>query len=116
MEIDFDKPEYSNIISLSKKRIEYGKCKHIKMTINEGLANITCNKCGKQLDPIWVISRFATEEENLRRRLILESKRFDNISKKLSEKSRTKCKHCNKMTPVNINMRTSEWMGFSDCK
>ena len=81
MEIDFSAPEFSNIISLSKKRIEYHGCKHIHMTISEGEAGIKCNECGETLDPIWVLMRYATEEMNLRRRLITEAKRFNHISK-----------------------------------
>ncbi len=102
----------SNIISLSKKRIERGQCRHTYMTIHEGSAKVTCNECKEQLDPLWVLTRFATEEQNMRKKLVLESKRFDNISKRLSEKCRTKCKHCQKMTPVNIKMSELEWRSF----
>ena len=112
MKINFEKPELSNIISLSKKRIQRGECRHVYMTINEGSSKVTCNQCKEQLDPLWVLTRFATEEQNMRRKLVCESKRFDNISKKLSEKRRTKCHHCSKMTPVNIKMSELEWRGF----
>ena len=105
-----------NIISLVKKRIEYGDCKHKKILFSEDLDYVKCGDCGETLNPIWVIARFATDELNYRAMASQEYTRQNNISKKLNEKRRTKCKHCGKMTPVNIDMTSWQWAGKEEVK
>lgn len=103
----------SKVISLDKKRIEYGRCKHFKMIVSEDVAEITCQECGEKLNPIWVLSRFAREEKTLREQLRNQLVRLKNIEVAMNRKTRTKCKHCNRYTPVNINLTQREWMGWN---
>lgn len=113
MHIDFnsDIPE-TNIISLSKKRIEYRGCKHHSMIIDPELDTVSCKDCKEKLNPMAVLARFAGEEKTFRAELIYKTRRLDTIAKKLDEKRRTKCHHCGSMTPVNIKMSDMEWRGF----
>lgn len=104
--------EFLNVISLKKKRIERQGCKHLFMTVHEGSSTIKCDDCGEALDPYWVVWRYATQEENLRTKLAWKINSLRTLSKKLSEKQRTKCMHCGKMTPVNIKMSEDERLGL----
>ena len=100
MEMDFDSIDAPNILSLSKARKEYGRCRHIKVIIDEENSTVECKDCGEKLNPIWVLSRYATEETKLKR----EIDYLRRMRKALEDKHRTKCKHCGKMTDVNVKV------------
>ena len=108
--------QVTNIISLEKKRHELRGCKHNKLIINEGAALVTCVECGEQLDPMWVLTRMATNEATLLRKIHQQYIRLCNIETAVRRKIRTKCKHCGKFTPVNIDMKDREWMGWNKIK
>jgi uncharacterized Zn finger protein len=105
----------TNVISLEKKRREFLKerCKHNKLIVDEGLAMLTCGDCGEQLDPMWILARMAKKEETLQRKLYQQYVRLCNIEAAVRRKVRTKCKHCGRVTPVNIKMSDGEWMGWN---
>ena len=106
----------SNVISLEEKRKELGECKHSRFLISQDEAFVTCGDCGEKLDPMWVLSIIAKNQNTLATQLHRQYVKLCNIETVLSSKSRTKCKHCGKMTPVNIRMSDREWMGWNSVK
>jgi len=103
-----------NIISFIEKRKKFDKagCKHLTIIVTKEFSNVECKDCGVELNPIWVLLRLAENEKSLVQKLNQKAKLFDNISKKLSEKRKTKCKHCGKFTDINIKMSSLEWRGW----
>lgn len=100
--------EQSNIISLHAKRIEYGKCKHLKILVDPYREYVKCGDCGEGLNPMQILYRFSTEEKNMHRKLQEDRAVVILIREKLNKKRRTKCGNCGRMTPVNINITRSE--------
>lgn len=91
-------PEPANVISLSIAREKYrpGACAHRSMIVDEELNEVICKACGAKLNPVAMLARFATEES----RWTYQLKEMRAIKKKLEEKSRCKCEHCNRFTRV----------------
>lgn len=106
----------TNLISFEKKRVELRGCPHNKLVVNEGSAMLTCGDCGEQLDPMWALTRMAKHEETLLSKLHRQYVRLCNIEKEMYKKSKVKCKHCGRFTPVNIDMPSGEWMGLRKVK
>jgi hypothetical protein len=78
------------------RRLE-GKCAHTNMTIH-AVDGLVCADCDKQLNPIgWIIERM--EDLNA---IGYREKELNAVAKKLDERTRTKCVHCQKMTPVRV--------------
>jgi ribosomal protein S27E len=98
----------SNVLSLQAKKDR--SCEHKHVDIDESLTNVLCRDCGKELNPMWVLYRFATDEKTMHDRLKKQKHYQDILSDKLNKKQRTKCSHCGKMTEVNININYSEIM------
>ena len=110
--------ETTNLISfeeLSKWKSKE-KCPHLSIIVDESLAEVKCQDCGKSLNPIWVIGNYARHQKSVYQELRNQLIRVKNIEKTLEKKQRTKCKHCGKFTPVNISMSDSKWMGFDVVK
>lgn len=76
-----------------------GQCSHRNATfiVCESEADVECGKCGAKLNPMWVLKHLAVEE----RRLHEMSERYKDEMKRLSERSRTQCQHCGKMTRIS---------------
>ena len=91
--------EPTNVISLSeaRSRYEYNKCQHKRVTVDEILSEVECSNCGAKLNPIQVLARLAQEESVLKHRIASLRK----LKTDLDAKTRTKCRHCGHMTPVN---------------
>lgn len=98
----------SNIINLHAKRIEYGECKHKPILVDPYLKYVECRDCGEKLDPMQILYRFATEEKYMHRKLSEDRALISLTRKKLNKKRHTKCDHCGRMTPVNINITHGE--------
>ena len=91
-----------------------GKCNHrsviigssiiqVKYLLRDGETEVECGNCGMRLDPMWVLKILANEENhwfNNRARYLEEMKR-------LSERSRTECQHCGKMTKISSTQARS---------
>ncbi len=80
------------------------KCDHlsgwrkpITYLIRKGETEVECSGCGMRLDPMFVLNLMANAETDwLRtRQLHLEE------TKRLAERSRTKCDHCGQMTRIS---------------
>lgn len=69
----------------------------VQYLIRDGETEVECGQCGTKLDPMFVLRRLAVEEtqwHNTRQRYQKEMKRLD-------ERSRTKCQHCEKITRIS---------------
>ena len=85
-----------NLISFEVAKYNPDKCNHNQTVIDEELAMVKCKTCGKELNPIWVLMRFAREDSRYRRNMKANAE-----SEKAYEKRiRTKCQHCGKMTRI----------------
>lgn len=96
--IEIKEPE--NVICFEAKKKDYGRkyCTHKYVLIDPDLEYVQCRDCGEKLNPMQVLYRAATEETRLYYRI----KEMHKWEKKYKEKSRVKCQHCNKMTPVRV--------------
>lgn len=65
--------------------------------IREGETEVECGQCGTRLDPMFVLKILARQETQYDR----SRERYQAEMKRLSERSRTKCQHCGKMTRIS---------------
>lgn len=71
-------------------------CYHSSVLIDRNMAYVECEDCGEHLNPMNVLNRLATEENRF------EQRRKDMEAERLAwdAKSKTKCRHCGKMTEL----------------
>jgi len=76
-----------------------GKCDHLftQYIIDPAAAEVECGKCHEKLNPMWVLERLASED----RRIEDSRKRYREESQRLSDRLKTKCQHCGKMTRIS---------------
>jgi hypothetical protein len=91
-------PEPARIISLCDARTKYqaGKCKHLRMVVDEQLDTVECEDCKEKLNAVAMLLRFATEESLWQRR----AEELKKLHVALDAKVRCKCRHCGQMTRV----------------
>lgn len=79
--------------------VEHGKCSHFNgpFIIDDKAADVTCKRCGEKLNPMWVLTQLAHQES----RWFEHFKRYQGEMQRLSERSKTKCQHCKKMTNIS---------------
>jgi hypothetical protein len=94
-------PKKHVVIHLSNVKAwqDINGCRHMHVLIDERYAEVECADCGKKLNPINVLARFAYEENNLERSI----KAKNELEQRLKDRVRTKCIHCGKMTPLRIS-------------
>lgn len=83
---------------------QYGGCQHAHMELCEKKAEVTCGDCGEKLNPIWVLMRIATDDRML-------TDRWAGMKAELrlmGERTRVKCRHCQRFTPVGSRATTNE--------
>lgn len=79
---------------------EVGKsdgCQHEKFIVDRAKAEVECGACGEKLNPMWVLVQLCGRD----RRFHEAHKRYHDEMKRLSERSRTKCDHCGRMTRIS---------------
>lgn len=91
-------PEKQKVVSIeiARKRFDDKHCEHYCVEIDEARCNVVCKKCGVELNPIWVLSRFAREQTqwDANRKALKEER------ERMELKQRTKCQHCGAMTKI----------------
>ncbi len=77
---------------------QHGACTHRTATyiVDEALEEVQCGDCGAKLNAHWVMRQLCEKESRWRQRLADYN---DEISD-LKERTRTKCVHCEQMTPI----------------
>ena len=73
------------------------KLKHVSYLIREGETEVECGACGTKLDPMFVLRLLANEETKWHK----NARNYQDAMKRLSDRERTKCDHCGKMTRIS---------------
>ena len=87
------------------KIVEERKCDHFSkgFCVDDALQTVECVACGAELSPMAVLLHFSHFEERINKKIRRSNamlKRADEANKKLDERHRTKCNHCDKMTNI----------------
>lgn len=79
--------------------VERSGCCHffVQYIVDPSEAEVTCGKCGAKLNPMWVLHQIANTE----RRWVEARKSYQSEMKRLDERKRTKCEHCDRMTRIS---------------
>lgn len=86
-----------SVIRESRGMRAYSKrCPHHKITIDSSLANIHCNDCDQDLNPVEWIAMLAEHWHHY----VDSAKRLQEARAFYDAKTRCKCDHCGKMTRV----------------
>jgi len=76
------------------------KCDHRgTFLIDESLEHVECAICKERLSPMFVLRMLAVEETKWHE----AKKRYSDEMRRLSERQRTKCRHCGQMTTISRN-------------
>lgn len=76
------------------------KCQHGHFLVDEKKADVECGLCHEKLNPMWVLAQIARDDDRLRHRWATLKADLQ----LMGERTRTKCKHCGKMTPITSNV------------
>ncbi len=83
------------------ERVPSAGCLHfagmVTYQVDEKFAEVTCGGCGEKLNPMWVLGQLMSRES----RYAQFRDGYQEEMKRLSERSRTKCRHCGEMTPIS---------------
>lgn len=101
--IKFEKREYQVITS----------CEHHQITIDRANKKITCRSCDIELDPFDEIMNYSDGLSNYKKELDEYRERTDRdaahnriVARRLENKKRTKCHHCDQMTEIKVKKPT----------
>lgn len=89
--VTFKSPDEGQMLVLRR-----GPCPHGKYLVDETAATVECALCHAKLNPIHVLSVLANRETMWHR----ARARYQEEMKLLTERSRTKCQHCGKLTRI----------------
>jgi len=73
-----------------------GKMNDAHFFIREGETEVECGLCGTKLDPMFVLRHLASEESQWQ----TKRRAYQDEMKRLNERMRTKCQHCERMTRI----------------
>lgn len=71
-------------------------CRNHAYLIDDEASQVTCSKCDKIFNPIAVLLDLSRKESTW----VMNQKRAIELMEKLSQRSRTKCNNCGKMTKI----------------
>ena len=101
--IKFEKKEYAVIRS----------CEHSQIDIDRANKSIACRKCHVVLDPFDEImnysdglTQYKKELDEYREQTSRDAARNKIVARRLENKKRTKCHHCDQMTEIKIKEPT----------
>ena len=77
----------------------YTGCRDHAYIIDPELDTVSCGICEKTFNPMSVLEDLARRES----KWTYNGERYREEMKRLGERSRTKCKHCGKMTRISNN-------------
>lgn len=107
MKVDLPDTNGGNVISievLRRSRYErrlWKTCTHHDITVDTALAQIQCNACGVQLNPVEWIAMMTEEWHRVKRvyeQLEEQKKQTEASIQELEAKSKVKCQHCGRFT------------------
>lgn len=65
--------------------------------VDEKKSMVECGKCGTELSPMWVLSRLCSRDAEFHD----AARRYKDEMARLSERSRTKCEWCDRLTRIS---------------
>ena len=71
--------------------------KHVTYIVDEAAAEVECSNCKARLNPMWVLARLAHNETQYHE----FASRYQEEMQRLSERTRTRCDYCGKMTRIS---------------
>ena len=86
------------------------QCRHGRFLVDEKKAEVECGLCHEKLNPIWVLTQIATDDRILRDRWAGMKAEVQ----LLTERVRTKCDHCGKMTRIRSNVRDMDLRALAE--
>lgn len=97
-----DEPELKLVLGMQGQcnhlwRIEGARTRHAQYLLRDGETEVECGFCGTRLDPMFVLQKLAREESQWSR----HRQQYLDELKRLNERKRTKCEHCNRMTTIS---------------
>lgn len=72
-------------------------CRHVRFVVDEKLEQVECADCKERLSPIYALLQLCRQETRYHE---LHA-RYQDEMQRLTERSRTKCRHCGQMTPIS---------------
>lgn len=77
----------------------YDRCNHFNgpFEVDEDAGKCYCKRCGGEVSPIFVLTELMKKESLWNR----SRERYNDEMRRLSNRSRTKCEHCGKMTQIS---------------
>ncbi len=91
----------SNLTNLLEHRRK--KCYHQSVfLIDKRSEHIECKECGEQLNPMWVLEELQRRRSRWESRVAKLREEIPRAEKELTSRTRTKCQHCKKMTPIRL--------------
>jgi ribosomal protein S27E len=82
--------------AISVAAVSYKDCRHLHTEIDPKRSEVKCLDCKVLLNPIWLLEQLSREDERLFRRWA----ELRATIQSMNERTKTKCKHCGKMTPI----------------
>lgn len=73
------------------------RCWHRRFLIDETLNEVECRDCGAKLNPMYALKQLAQQENKYHE----YHARYQDELQRLSDRSKTKCEHCRKMTRIS---------------
>ena len=87
------------LISLDRQRCK--NLDHGPFLIDESASEVECKTCGHRMNPMYALTLMARND----RRWKWRNDELKRIADKATEKNKTKCEHCSKMTRI-VKVRT----------
>lgn len=72
-------------------------CSHENFVVDVTKETVECKDCAERLNPMWVLGRLASRDH----RFYDAHLRYAEETKRLAERSRTKCDRCGHMTRIS---------------
>lgn len=97
-----DEPRTLQVVSYDgacdhKKHWVGNDLREVTYKIRDGETEVECGVCGTRLNPMFVLMRIASQETGFTH----TRKVYQEEMKRLSERSKTQCNHCGKMTRIS---------------
>lgn len=76
---------------------KHTKCSHAHFIVDDAKAEVECGACGERLNPVWVLAQLCSADSRFHQ----ARARYVDETKRLNERTRTKCDHCGQMTSIS---------------
>jgi hypothetical protein len=74
-----------------------GQIRNVAYIVDEAAAEVECSNCKAKLNPMWVLAKLAHKETQYHEL----AARYQEEMARLSERQRTRCDNCGKMTRIS---------------